>query len=76
MRCAESLSEPARSLAGATERAVNAVDASVLLMPLVLFLGPKDPRMVSTVDRVMKDLTADALVYRYRLNQSLPLLAR
>jgi len=50
----------------------DAVDASVLLMPLVLFLGPKDPRMVSTVDRVMKDLTADALVYRYRIGDAAP----
>ncbi len=48
----------------------DAVDASLLLMPLMLFLGPKDPRMTSTLDRMLRDLTADALVYRYRIGEA------
>jgi GH15 family glucan-1,4-alpha-glucosidase len=48
----------------------DAVDASLLLLPLMLFLGPKDPRMTATLDRVCKELTADALVYRYRIGQA------
>jgi GH15 family glucan-1,4-alpha-glucosidase len=48
----------------------NAMDASSLLMPLVFFMAPNDPRMVSTVDAIRKQLdagglAADGLVYRY-----------
>ena len=41
------------------------LDASLLLMPLVKFIGPTDPRMTSTVDRVLEELVSDSLVYRY-----------
>ena len=45
-----------------------AVDASSLLMPLVRFLSPTDPRWLSTL-RVIEDrLVADSLVYRYRFD--------
>ena len=48
----------------------DALDASALLMPLVFFMAPNDPRMVSTVDAIRKQLdagglAADGLVYRY-----------
>jgi GH15 family glucan-1,4-alpha-glucosidase len=43
----------------------EALDASVLLIPLVRFLPPDDPRVISTMQRVAKDLTRDGLVYRY-----------
>jgi GH15 family glucan-1,4-alpha-glucosidase len=48
----------------------DALDASSLLMPLVFFMAPNDPRMVSTVDAIRKQLdagglAADGLVYRY-----------
>jgi GH15 family glucan-1,4-alpha-glucosidase len=48
----------------------KALDASVLLMPLVFFLSPVDPRMLSTVDLIRKPpkeggLTSDGLVFRY-----------
>jgi GH15 family glucan-1,4-alpha-glucosidase len=43
----------------------NAVDASALLMVLTRFSGPKDPRMLDTIDRIQKELTSDSLVHRY-----------
>jgi GH15 family glucan-1,4-alpha-glucosidase len=42
------------------------VDASALLMPLVRFISPVDPRWLATMKRIEADLTEDALVYRYR----------
>jgi GH15 family glucan-1,4-alpha-glucosidase len=42
------------------------LDASVLLMPLVGFVEAGDPRMVSTVDAIRRELTAEGLVLRYR----------
>ncbi len=45
----------------------DTIDASNLLMPLVKFVGPTDPRMLSTLDRILEELTYDALVYRYDL---------
>ena len=42
------------------------LDASVLLMPLVGFLPATDPRVVSTVEAVRRELTVDGLVLRYR----------
>jgi GH15 family glucan-1,4-alpha-glucosidase len=41
------------------------LDASVLQMPLMRFISPVDPRWLSTLDAVEKNLTEDALVYRY-----------
>ena len=41
------------------------VDASALLMPLVRFISPVDPRWLGTMKRIEIDLTEDALVYRY-----------
>ncbi len=46
------------------------LDASTLLMPLVFFMSPNDPRMASTVDAIRRSvasggLAADGLVYRY-----------
>jgi GH15 family glucan-1,4-alpha-glucosidase len=44
----------------------NTLDASVLLMPLMRFISPSDPRWLSTLEAIEKDLTEDSLVYRYR----------
>jgi GH15 family glucan-1,4-alpha-glucosidase len=41
------------------------LDASVLLMPLVKFITPSDPRWLSTLDAIAGDLVSDSLVYRY-----------
>jgi GH15 family glucan-1,4-alpha-glucosidase len=43
----------------------DVLDASVLLMPLVGFISPTDPRWLSTLDAISTDLVADSLVYRY-----------
>ncbi len=49
-------------------RGATALDASVLLMPLVRFIGPRDPRWLSTLKAIEEDLVCDSLVRRYRLN--------
>ena len=43
----------------------DALDASLLLMPVLEFVGPTDPRWLDTLDRVQKELTYDVLVERY-----------
>jgi GH15 family glucan-1,4-alpha-glucosidase len=44
----------------------DALDASALLIPLVGFLPPSDPRVKSTVAAIERDLTENGLVLRYR----------
>ncbi len=46
------------------------LDASLLIMPLVFFMAPTDPRMIGTIDAILKSpseggLVSDSLVYRY-----------
>ncbi|MGN6169701.1 MAG: glycoside hydrolase family 15 protein [Solirubrobacteraceae bacterium] len=41
------------------------LDASLLLMPMVKFLAPTDPRWLSTLDAISDELVSDSLVYRY-----------
>ena len=41
------------------------LDASLLLMPLVRFIAPTDPRWLSTLDAIGQELVTDSLVYRY-----------
>jgi GH15 family glucan-1,4-alpha-glucosidase len=43
----------------------DALDASLLLMPVVKFVGPTDPRWLATLERIKKELAYDALVERY-----------
>jgi GH15 family glucan-1,4-alpha-glucosidase len=45
----------------------DSVDAATLLMPLVKFIGPTDPRWVSTVQAIEEDLVSDSLVFRYKI---------
>jgi len=45
----------------------NALDASLLLMPLVKFVGPTDPRWILTLDKIQDELTYDTLVDRYNV---------
>ena len=47
----------------------ESLDASNLLMPLVFFMSPTDPRMRSTVDAISRELTKDSLVHRYNLSE-------
>lgn len=44
------------------------LDASLLVMPLVKFSGPTDPRFLSTLDRISDTLVADSLVSRYAID--------
>ncbi len=48
----------------------EALDASALLMPLVLFMSPTDPRVLKTIAAIQKELASDHLVLRYRLRDS------
>ena len=41
------------------------LDAATLLIPLVGFLPPDDPRVVGTVERIQRDLMQDGFVMRY-----------
>jgi len=41
------------------------LDAAVLLMPLVKFISPTDPKWLSTLDALTTSLVSDSLVYRY-----------
>jgi GH15 family glucan-1,4-alpha-glucosidase len=52
----------------------TALDASNLMMPLVFFMAPNDPRMIGTLDAICRDpsdggLLSDSLVYRYHNEQ-------
>ncbi len=49
----------------------QALDSSLLLIPLVGFLPATDPRMVGTVAAVERELLDDGLLRRYRNSQSL-----
>lgn len=42
------------------------LDASLLMLPLVGFLPPEDPRIRATVEAIGRDLMVDGLVLRYQ----------
>jgi GH15 family glucan-1,4-alpha-glucosidase len=46
-------------------KGANEVDASTLLMPLVRFISPSDPRWLSTLDVIEERLASDTIVMRY-----------
>ena len=48
----------------------EALDASLLLMPLVKFVGPTDPRWLATLNCIQKELSHDTLVYRYKVAEA------
>jgi GH15 family glucan-1,4-alpha-glucosidase len=53
----------------------DALDASTLLMPLVFFVSPTDPRMLQTLDAVNRPphdggLVSDGLVFRYDVEKT------
>ncbi len=48
----------------------EALDASLLLMPLVRFLPADDPRVIATVNAIAEELTDDGLVLRYRVEET------
>jgi GH15 family glucan-1,4-alpha-glucosidase len=53
----------------------NALDAANLIMPLVFFMSPTDPRMLKTLDAINQSpakggLVSNSLVYRYNVAES------
>ncbi len=48
----------------------TALDASLLLMPLLRFLPPDDPRIRATVLAIADELTRDGLVLRYQVDET------
>ena len=48
----------------------KAIDASLLLMPLVGFLPPTDPRVLGTIKAVERELLRDGFVQRYLPDES------
>jgi GH15 family glucan-1,4-alpha-glucosidase len=54
----------------------TALDASLLLAPLVRFLPPDDPRIRDTVMAIRDELTVDGLVLRYKVEPTTDSAAR
>jgi GH15 family glucan-1,4-alpha-glucosidase len=52
------------------EEGGDTVDAGVLLMPMVKFVAPNDPRFVSTLRVIEERLVSDTLVFRYDLGRT------
>jgi GH15 family glucan-1,4-alpha-glucosidase len=48
----------------------DALDASTLLIPLLRFLPPDDPRVRDTVEAISENLTRDGLVLRYEVDET------
>jgi len=48
----------------------TALDASLLLAPLVRFLPPDDPRILATVNAIADELTVQGMVMRYKIEET------
>ena len=53
----------------------ESLDASNLMMPLVFFMSPSDPRMLKTLDALNQSpaqggLVSNSLVYRYNVEET------
>lgn len=48
----------------------DVLDASLLKMPLVGFIAPRDPRWLSTLDAMRREIVSDSLVFRYNPSAS------
>jgi GH15 family glucan-1,4-alpha-glucosidase len=53
-------------------RGAETMDAAALLLPLVKFISPTDPRWKSTLKAIEKKLVEDSLVYRYDPEKAAP----
>jgi len=51
-------------------RGAKHVDAASLIMPLVKFVSPTDPRFLGTLRAIGEDLVEDSLVFRYRTHEA------
>ncbi|MFH8487607.1 glycoside hydrolase family 15 protein [Streptomyces longisporoflavus] len=52
-------------LSGKDGPACDVLDASLLIMPMVKFVAPRDPLFLSTMDAIQDSLVVDSLVFRY-----------
>jgi len=52
-------------------RETRDLDGSMLMMPLVRFIGSKDPAWLATLDAIGRQLTDDGLVMRYQRGDGL-----
>lgn len=52
-------------------KGAQTVDAATLLMPLIRFISPQDPKWLSTLKQIEERLVSDFLVYRYRPDEEL-----
>jgi GH15 family glucan-1,4-alpha-glucosidase len=50
-------------------KGAETVDASALLMPIMRFIGPTDPKWLSTLKCIEDELVSDSMVYRYRTDE-------
>ncbi|MEV1044021.1 glycoside hydrolase family 15 protein [Streptomyces sp. NPDC049916] len=57
-----------QTVAGPGQTPASVVDASLLIMPMVKFIAPNDPRFRSTMAAMEKELVVDSLVFRYQLS--------
>ncbi|KAL4080532.1 glycoside hydrolase family 15 protein [Scleroderma citrinum] len=66
---------PQLKVFGQSYEETDILDSSVLIMPLVFFMTPSDPRFVSTLKQILKSperggLTSNNLVYRYDVSKT------
>ena len=47
------------------------LDASLLMIPITGFLPANDPRVISTLEAIRRELTVDGLVQRYRTHEGI-----
>lgn len=47
-------------------KGAKVVDAAILLMPMMRFISPTDPKWLSTLKRIEDELTVDTFVSRYK----------
>ena len=52
-------------------RGADTVDSATLLMPMVGFISPKDPRWLSTLKKIENELVTASMVYRYRHDEDI-----
>lgn len=45
------------------------LDAAALLMPIIRFISPTEPKWISTMEAIEEELVHDSLVYRYKNDQ-------
>lgn len=75
MEVQEKAWNPRRGIYGQSYENIEVLDSACLIMPLVFFISPVDPRFLSTVNQILLPperggLTANNLVFRYNTSLS------